>query len=337
VGTVADVVRLDDNNRILVQMGLERIRNGHAFPGIDALALAASRDPRKLSTSDIGFGIGPRVNAAGRLADMSTGIECLLTDSVAVAEDYARQLNTLNNERKAIEKDMSIEASNELVTRVTDDRYTVTLTGEKWHAGVVGIVAGRIKERVWRPTFAMAQEEDGQYKGSGRSIPGFHLRDALDLIDRRHPGLLVKFGGHAMAAGLTLREGGLEEFEQAFEAVAHELINPEILNQEVSVDGELPVQQMTLETIEAIKEEVWGQGFPEPVFLDTFEVLEARMIGKDHEHLKMTLQKDGVAFDAVHFRYQGTLPNHRVKALYKLDANTWKGKTKLQMLVDSFV
>lgn len=337
VGTVADVVRLDDNNRILVQMGLERIRNGKGFPGIDALALAAGRDPRKLSTSDIGFGIGPRINAAGRLADMSTGIECLLTDSVSVAENYAQQLNTLNNERKSIEKDMAVEAGNDLVTRVSDNRYTVTLTGENWHAGVVGIVAGRIKERVWRPTFAMAKDESGQYKGSGRSIPGFHLRDALDLVDRRHPGLLIKFGGHAMAAGLTLRENGIEEFEQAFEEVAHELINPEILNQEVFVDGSLPAQHMTLGTIEAIKDEVWGQGFPEPAFLDTFDVLEARMIGKDREHLKMTLQKDGVVFDAVHFRYQGTMPVGQVKALFKLDANTWNGKTKLQILVDSFV
>lgn len=333
IGTVADVVALDANNRILVNEGITRIRKGHSFAGVDALAKISGRSPRELSTSDIAFGIGPRINAAGRLESMDAGVETLTTDSVARAEALAQILHDINDRRKEIEGEMTDEAVRRLLTDVQPDRYTAVLHAEDWHQGVIGIVAGRIKERIWRPTFVLANGKNGELKGSGRSIPGFHLRDALDMVDRRCPGLLPKFGGHAMAAGVTVRAGGLEEFTKAFEQVARELLKPSDLLQSLEVDGALDAGEMSLETVKVIKSQVWGQAFPEPAFCDEFRVVEARPIGGG-QHLRLTLEKNGQRYQAVKFRHADGTPAAKVKAVFKLDANTFRDETNLQLLVE---
>lgn len=333
IGTVADVVALDSNNRILVNEGIKRIRAGRSFAGIDALAKVAGKDPRELATSDIAFGLGPRVNAAGRLESMDAGVECLTTDGVARAEALAQDLHSINDRRKEIEGEMTDEAVRRLLTDVREDRFTAVLHSQDWHQGVIGIVAGRLKERIWRPTFVLADGKDGEYKGSGRSIPGFHLRDALDLVDRYHPGLLVKFGGHAMAAGVTVRAGGLPEFTEAFESVARSMLKPSDLNQVLEVDGPLDINEMSLDTVRLLKLQVWGQAFPEPAFCDEFNVLEARAIGGG-KHLRLTLEKGGQRFTAVKFRHTDGVPPARVKAVYKLDANTFRNETNLQLLLE---
>lgn len=333
VGTVADVVALDQNNRILVKEGLNRIRKGHCQYGIEMLARVANKDPRLMTTGDIAFGIGPRINAAGRLEDMDSGVECLTTDLVSRADFLAKKLHEINDRRKEIEGEMTEEAIAKLLAEVRDDRYTAVLHSEEWHQGVIGIVAGRLKERIWRPTFILANGNNGEYKGSGRSIPGFHLRDALDLVDKRAPGVMAKFGGHAMAAGLTLNPGKLQEFAETFEAVAREMLTPADLNQVLETDGALDVDEMTLDIVTAIKEHVWGQGFPEPVFSDEFEVVNVSPIA-DGKHIRMTLRKEGVTFEAVKFRHMDGLPRGRVKIVFKMDSNTYRDNTRLQILVD---
>lgn len=337
VGTVADVVKLDDNNRILVHEGLQRIRSAPTFPGIEFLAKVAGKDPRLLSTSDIGFGIGPRINAAGRLESMNEGVETLTTDSNAVAQQLAESLNGTNNRRKEIEGEIVEEAVRRLLTDVQADRFTAVLHGAEWEEGVIGIVASRLKERIFRPTFIMATNEAGQFKGSGRSIPGFHLRDALDRVDRACPGLMLAFGGHAMAAGVTVREGGLEQFRQAFEDVARSMLTPADLNQTLEVDGSLGVDEMCLDTVAVIRKQVWGQGFLEPVFYDRFTVVDARPIGGG-KHLKLRLQKDGRIFEAVRFRYEDAPPakDTVLAVAYKMDANRFRDETNLQLLVETF-
>jgi single-stranded-DNA-specific exonuclease len=333
IGTVADVVALDANNRILINEGIQRIRQGRSFPGIDAIARVAGKNPRELSTSDIAFGIGPRINAAGRLETMDAGVETLCTDLTARAEALAQQLHDINDRRKEIEGEMTEEAVRHLLTDVQEDRYTAVLHSQDWHQGVIGIVAGRLKERIWRPTFVMANGKDGEFKGSGRSIPGFHLRDALDMVDRRCPGLLLKFGGHAMAAGVTVRPGGLAEFSDAFEAVGRLLLKPSDLNQTLEVDGALDTAEMSLETVKVLKNQVWGQAFPEPAFCDEFDVVESRAIGQG-KHLRLTLQKGKTRFQAVKFRHTDGLPPTRIRAVFKLDANTYRNETNLQLLVE---
>lgn len=333
LGTVADVVALDDNNRILVKEGIELIRKNGGFPGIEALAKVAGRDVKKMATSDFAFALGPRINAAGRLESMNAGIDCLTSDDANEALQLATAMHEINDRRKAIESDMTDEAVRQLITTVKEGRYTAALYSKEWHQGVIGIVAGRIKEKIWRPTFVLADGDKGSLKGSGRSIPGFHLRDALDLVDRRHPGLLLKFGGHAMAAGVTVRAGGLEEFSDAFEAVAHELLSASDLNQVLEVDGALDVSEMNEVTVAALKEQVWGQSFPEPAFCDVFSVVDARAIGGGN-HLKLTLEKDGRRFGAVKFRHADGLPPQKVRAVYKMDLNTFKNMTNLQLLVE---
>jgi single-stranded-DNA-specific exonuclease len=337
VGTVADVVKLDLNNRILVNEGLARIRSAPTFPGIEYLARAAGKDPRLLSTSDIGFGIGPRINAAGRLESMNEGVETLFTDSNARAQSLAESLNETNGRRKEIEAGIVDEAVRRLLTDVQPGRYSAVLHGAEWEEGVIGIVASRLKERIFRPTFIMATNEAGQFKGSGRSIPGFHLRDALDRVDRANPGLLIAFGGHAMAAGVTVCEGGLETFQQSFEKVAREMLTPADLNQTLEVDGALSVAEMCLDTVAAVRKQVWGQGFLEPVFYDRFRVVDARAIGGG-KHLKLRLEKDGKTFEAVRFRYEDAPPQKDVvlNVAYKMDANRYRDETNLQLLVETF-
>jgi single-stranded-DNA-specific exonuclease len=337
IGTIADVVPLDRNNRILVNEGLKRIHRGHSFPGIEALASVAKRNARELTTGDIAFAIGPRINAAGRLQTMDAGVETLTTESYARAQALANQLNELNDKRKDIEAATVEQAVDQLISKLgVDDRYTVVLHDNDWHEGVIGIVAGRVRERTYRPTFILSTNHKGEMKGSGRSIPGFHLRDALDLVDKRNPGILLKFGGHAAAAGLTLREGSFELFRAAFEEVAREMLSPALLNQVMETDGSLDVEEMTLDMVADIKTQVWGQMFPEPTFSDEFRVLEYRKLGDKGQHLRMTLEKGGVKFVSVKFRHEeGEVPS-RIRAVFKMDANTFRNETSLQLLLDHF-
>jgi single-stranded-DNA-specific exonuclease len=335
IGTVADVVALDFNNRILVSHGLTQIQSNCGYPGISELIAISGKEESLLATSDIAFALGPRINAAGRLQSMTAGIECLTTDNLEVARALADELNTINNLRKDIECDITESATQKLLTDVQPSRYTAVLFSEDWHHGVIGVVAGRIKERIWRPTFVLASGHEGELRGSGRSIPGFHLRDALDLVSKRSSGLLLKFGGHAMAAGVTLKPGGLVEFSELFEQVARELLRPADLNQILEVDGGLDVKDLSLATVLLLKEQVWGQAFPEPLFMDDFEVIESREIGGG-KHLKLTLRKDGVLYPAVKFRHTEGRPPPRIKATYKIDSNFYHGNTTLQLLLENY-
>ncbi|MGE0559771.1 MAG: single-stranded-DNA-specific exonuclease RecJ [Burkholderiales bacterium] len=338
LGTVADVVRLDDNNRLLVQQGLQRIRAGRACAGIAALFNAAGRDVRRASTYDLGFVAGPRLNAAGRLDDMSLGIECLATDDPVRAADIARRLDQLNRQRRDIESGMQ-ESALASVQNV-EPGYSLSLFDPQWHQGVIGILASRLRERFHRPTFAFAAAGNGELKGSGRSITALHLRDALDLVSKRHPRLILRFGGHAAAAGLTLREDGFDAFRDAFETVAGELLTPADLEREWITDGSLPPQDMTLDNANTLAEAVWGQGFPEPRFHDVFEVTAQRVVGE--RHLKLRLRREasppggclgGVQVDAMLFGQSEPLPDS-IAATYRLSANHYNGSVLLQLILE---
>ncbi|MFN7086287.1 MAG: single-stranded-DNA-specific exonuclease RecJ [Burkholderiales bacterium] len=331
LGTVADVVKLDDNNRILVQQGLKRVRAGRMQPGIVALFQAANRNPGRASAYDLGFVLAPRLNAAGRLSDMSLGIECLATDSLERALEIASRLDALNRERRAIEADMQDAALASLERMACDDGYTLSLFDPAWHQGVVGIVASRIKDRFHRPVIAFARGNAGEIKGSGRSINGLHLRDALDLVAKRHPGLLLKFGGHAAAAGLTLRESDFEPFRAAFEQAARSLLMPADLERQIETDGPLEPEHMTLETASALDAQVWGQGFPRPSFDDRFEVIDQRVVGE--KHLKLRLARGGRSFEAMLFRHDRPLPP-AIRAVYRLEVNEFNGNRGLQLILE---
>ncbi len=329
LGTVADVVRLDDNNRLLVQQGLQRIRAGRAQPGITALLNAAGRDIDRAGAYDLGFVVGPRLNAAGRLTDMSLGIECLITDDPVRAGEIARELDQLNRQRRTIEADMQESAL--AVVEPESTGYTLSLFDAGWHQGVIGILASRLRERFHRPTFAFAAAGNGELKGSGRSIPALHLRDALDLISKRHPQLILRFGGHAAAAGLTLREDSFHEFRAAFEAVAGELLTPADLEREWLTDGSLPPQEMTLDNAATLGDAVWGQGFAEPRFYDHFEVAAQRVVGE--RHLKLQLRRGTQTIDAMLFGHADPLPDH-IAATYRLSANHYNGAITLQLILE---
>ena len=328
LGTVADLVRLDNNNRILVEQGLRRIRAGKCSPGILALFEMAGRDSAKASPQDIGFSIGPRLNAAGRLDDMTLGIACLLEQDAGRARDMAQQLHELNQERRHIEAEMQDDAMAELEGIDADGRYSLSLFREDWHQGVIGILASRIKERFHRPVIAFALTGDGEIKGSGRSIPGLHLRDALDMLSKREPGLLLKFGGHAMAAGLTIREQDFPRFNTAFEQVVASLLTPEQLQAVIEVDGSLAVEDVNLEMVCTLDRQVWGQGFPPPLFFDAFRVVEQRIVGE--RHLKLNLEKSGQVFDAIFFRQEEFLPE-RVQLVYQVQVNEFRGARSIQL------
>jgi single-stranded-DNA-specific exonuclease len=334
IGTVADVVTLDRNNRILVTEGIRYIRHGKSFPGIDALARVAKKDPQALRTSDIGFGIGPHINAAGRLESMDAGVECLMTDSKERAAQLATELHDINTRRREIETSIVTEAVEQLLSKVEPDFYTAVLHADAWHQGVIGVVASRIKDRVYRPTFVMASGKNGEFKGSGRSIPGFHLRDALDLVATRNPGLLPKFGGHAMAAGVTVSAGGLAKFQRAFEEVSREMLSPALLMQCLETDGSLESAEMTLGTVDALRANVWGQNFPEPTFVDVFDVVSFKKMGENDAHLKLVLERGGMKFNAVKFRHEGNDIPPKVRIVYKLESNTFMQKTSLQLMLD---
>jgi single-stranded-DNA-specific exonuclease len=333
LGTVADVVKLDHNNRILVSQGLQRMRADRMQPGIRALFAAAGRDAARATTFDMGFALGPRLNAAGRLADMSLGIECLITDDMGRALNIAQELDKLNRERRAIEADMQEGAMAGLDAIDPGARSSLVLFEAEWHQGVIGILAGRIKEKFHRPTVAFARGNTGELKGSGRSIPGLHLRDALDLVTKREPDLILKFGGHAMAAGLTIREDDLGRFETTFEDVVQSLIDPADLTRSLETDGPLEDSLYNLETARLLEREIWGQGFAAPVFDDTFRVENQRIL-KD-KHLKLQLRKGNTRIDAIQFnRAEPAGPS--IHAAFRLAVNEYNGVASIQLMLEHF-
>ena len=335
LGTVADLVRLDRNNRILVAQGLARIRSGRARPGLLALLTAAGRTPDTVLSADLGFVLGPRLNAAGRLDDMRTGIECLLTDSVEVARRFAQSLDQLNRERRSIEAQMRDEAI-ELVAGCGTS-VGITLFDEHWHEGVVGLVASKVKDRQHRPVIAFAcAAEDGMLKGSGRSISGLHLRDALAAVDARAPGLIARYGGHAMAAGLSLQRSRLAEFSEHFDAVCRGLLDDEALEQVIETDGALAGAELSLETARALEAGgPWGQGFPEPLFEGIFKVNEMRPIGATGTHVRYRLDVDGRFIDAVDFGgAERAVSRGRIRLLYKLAVSRFRGPEALELRVE---
>ncbi|MDO9421495.1 MAG: single-stranded-DNA-specific exonuclease RecJ [Herminiimonas sp.] len=331
LGTVADVVKLDANNRILVAQGLKRMRAGRMHAGIAALFRAAGREARRASPFDLGFALGPRLNAAGRLSDMSLGIECLTTDDEGRAWAIAQQLDEINRERRTIEADMQETALLLLDKFDPQNNTTISVFDASWHQGVIGIVASRLKDKFYRPTITFADAGDGWIKGSGRSIAGFHLRDALDLVSKHAPTLIDKFGGHAMAAGLTIRADALDAFTQAFEAVGKNWLNQNQLERVIETDGPLESAYFTTQFIELMEAQVWGQGFAPPLFCDEFRVINQRILKE--RHLKLTLEKDGVSYDAIWFGHIDSLPG-RAKVAYRLDANEFNGRTRVQLLVE---
>jgi single-stranded-DNA-specific exonuclease len=331
LGTVADVVKLDANNRILVAQGLARIRAGKASPGVAALLSVASRDPRRIVAADLAFAVGPRLNAAGRLEDMSTGIECLLARDHGRAYAIATKLDGLNRERREIEAKMQDSALAMVDSVEATDTYCLTMHHVEWHPGVVGLLASRLRERFNKPVFAFASENDGTLKGSGRSIAALHLRDALDRVDKMKPGILVRFGGHAAAAGATLAPGALDDFRAAFEAIARAMLTPADLAQRIETDGALEPAELTCELAGVIQSQVWGQGFPEPRFVGRFTVETQRVVAE--KHLKLTLASDGRRFSAIRFGCADALPAS-IEAVYRLDVDSYLGEDSLQLTLE---
>lgn len=342
LGTVADVVQLDANNRILTWQGLSRIRAGKCRPGIKALLEIANRDPQKLAASDLGFALGPRLNAAGRLDDMSVGVALLLCDNTGEARVLANELDALNQTRKEIEQGMQTEA---LTLCEKLERSSETLPGglamyhPQWHQGVVGILASRIKERFHRPVIAFAPTGDGTLKGSGRSIQGLHMRDALERLDTLYPGLILKFGGHAMAAGLSLEEARFEEFQQRFGELVTEWLDPALLQGEVVSDGPLAAAEMSMEVAQMLRDAgPWGQMFPEPLFDGRFRLLQQRLVGERHLKVMVEPVGGGPLLDGIAFNVDTSIwPDNGVREVqlaYKLDINEFRGNRSLQLIID---
>ena len=333
LGTIADVVRLDRLNRALVSQGLARLRAGRGQPGIAALFSVAGRDVRRASAFDLGYVAGPRLNAAGRLADMSVGIRCLLADTAASALPLASELDSLNRERRDVEATMQNEALAALADGAVPDAtaaYSLCLYRADWHPGVVGVVAGRLRDRFHRPAIVFARSGD-TLKGSGRSIDGLHLRDALDLVAKRAPGLIGNFGGHARAAGLALPESHLPAFTAAFEAIAREKLTPDDLRVTLATDGPLAADELDLPLAEHLQAQVWGQGFMQPLFDDRFEVASQRVVGGRHSRL--VLNRAGRAFGAILFDQTEPLPA-AIHAAYRPEANEWNGLRELQLVIE---
>jgi len=326
LGTIADVVPLDVNNRNLVAQGLKRIRSGRAQPGINALLRAAGRNPVEVTSFDLGFVAGPRLNAAGRLADMSLGIECLIADDEARAANCAQELDRLNRQRREIEAGMLEQALERLQS--LEAQAESVFFAPQWHEGVVGILASRLKDRLHRPVICFARSTDGRsLKGSGRSLPGHHLRDCLDLIAKRLPGLIVRFGGHAQAAGLTIAEDELERFAIAFERALEETLPASARTRTVETDGTLAHADTTLDIARLLEDGIWGQGFPQPLFCDTFAVESQRVVGE--RHLKLIVMKEGRRYEAMRFGALEPLPQ-RLRAAYRLAVNEFNGLKSIQ-------
>jgi len=340
LGTVADVVQLDANNRRLVSQGLKRVRAAAMPVGLAALLRVAGRESAQVSTFDFGFALGPRINAAGRLADMALGIECLLTDDADRADALARQLDAINRERRVIEGDMremALEMAESLFEEGEDPPPAVVVFDPDFHEGVVGIVASRLKDKLHRPTFVFAPStapgKGHELKGSGRSIPGFHLRDALDLVAKRAPGVLLRFGGHAMAAGCTVAEDELDRFEHTLQAVALEGLDAATLQRRLDTDGPLPAQYLRPDLVTVLNSAVWGQGFAPPVFSEELEVLSQRVVGE--KHLALKLRHQGQPVDGIWFNHGGPLPA-RAHLAFRLDADEWQGQKRVRLLIEAF-
>ncbi len=340
LGTVADVVALDANNRRLVAQGLKRIRAGAMPAGMAALFNVAGRKAVAATTFDFGFALGPRINAAGRLADMTIGIECLLTDDPSHADALARTLDSINRERRDIEagmRDQALLLAENLFSADDHPPPAISVFDADFHQGVVGIVASRIKDKLHRPTFVFAPSSApghaGELNGSGRSIAGFHLRDAIDLVSKRHPGVLLQFGGHAMAAGCTIAAGQFEVFEQALAQIASEWLDASTLTRRIATDGPLAPQYCRADVVDTLHREVWGQGFAPPTFSEEVQVLSQRLVGADKNHLSLKLLHHGQPVDGVWFGRSEPLPS-KVLLAFRLDINEWKGERKVQFLID---
>lgn len=338
VGTVADMVPLDANNRVLVAAGLRRLREGRCQPGLRALAAVAGRKLESLNAGDIGFFIAPRINAAGRLEDMAIGIECLLTDDATQAAELAHTLDAINGERRSVQQQMLEEAEQIVaMTHNAGEAAAVCVFDPDWHPGVIGLVASKLKEQLHRPVIAFSPSEPGSFelRGSARSIPGFHVRDALAAVDALHPGLIARFGGHAMAAGLSLQSAQLESFVAAFESQAEAMVDPALLRRELISDGVLEPEEMTHALARALRDAgPWGQGFPEPLFDDAFDVLDFRQVG--HGHLKLTLRRDANAppVAAIQFGgWNGSPPPPRVRIAYQLEPDDYRDRAGVQLLI----
>jgi len=342
LGTVADVVPLDHNNRIFVEQGIRRIRKGEARPGILALLEVAGRDYTQISSTDLGFVVGPRLNAAGRLDDMSIGIACLLADSHDEALRLARELDNFNRERRSIEREMKTQAQDLLASMSLDIEglpWGLALFDQDWHQGVIGILAARIREQTHRPTIAFAPDDDGEHlKGSARSIPGLHIRDALAVVDARKPGLMKKYGGHAMAAGMTIVRADLERFSTAFDQAVRDALKAEDLEAAIITDGPLAPEELNLDTAYLLRRGgPWGQHFPEPIFDGEFRVVSQRIVGENHLKLVLQPAEGGGIIDGIAFNTGPEVPDFTrsgARVVYKPDANTFRGRTNLQLLVD---
>ncbi len=339
LGTVADVVKLDANNRRLVAQGLKRVRAGALQAGLGGLFRSSGRSARTATTFDFGFALGPRINAAGRLSDMTLGIECLLTDDPARADELARTLDGINRERRVIEGDMreqAMQIAESLFDEGEPPPPAICVFDPDFHEGVVGIVASRIKDKLHRPTFVFAASQapgkEHELKGSGRSIAGFHLRDALDLVAKRHPGVLLRFGGHAMAAGCTIAEEHFERFEQGLAEVALEWLDAATLTRRLVTDGPLAPEYRRVDLVDTLHKEVWGQGFAPPIFSEVVEVLSQRLVGD--KHLALKLKHQGTPIDGIWFGHTDNLPA-RVKIAFRLDADEWNGVRKLKFLIEA--
>ncbi|MDO9279649.1 MAG: single-stranded-DNA-specific exonuclease RecJ [Polaromonas sp.] len=338
LGTVADVVKLDPNNRRLVAQGLKRIRAGALQAGVKGLFLAAGRQANVATAFDFGFALGPRINAAGRLSDMTLGIECLLTDDLGRGEELAKTLDSINRERRDIEAGMREQAELAADAMIDEDEApppAIAIFDPDFHEGVVGIVASRIKDKMHRPTFVFAASQapgkEHELKGSGRSIPGFHLRDALDLVAKRHPGVLLRFGGHAMAAGCTIDEENFDTFEQALQEVAHEWLDAGTLTRRLDTDGPLAPEYRRTDVVDTLHTAVWGQGFAAPTFSEELEVVSQRLVGE--KHLALKLKHQGQAVDGIWFGRTESLPA-KVTLAFRLDADEWQGVRRVRFLVE---
>tara|TARA_B100000795_G_C22780500_1_gene432043 strand:+ start:251 stop:1942 length:1692 start_codon:yes stop_codon:yes gene_type:complete len=332
LGTIADLVKLDFNNRILVNHGIKKIRSGNCNFGIEALASLSKKNLNDIKTSDLSFSIAPKINAAGRLDDMAIGIKCLIAKNKDEARYYANQLVIFNEQRKIVENKIKDEALLILSNCIVEDRYTITMYDTKWHQGVIGIVASRLKEKYYRPTIIFAEDGCGNLKGSGRSISSFHLRDALDLVSKRNPDLILTFGGHAMAAGLTIKKDSFKKFFTEFELIAKKLLTPDDLNLIVEFDKSIPKKYLNNETIRIINSQVWGQGFSLPVFFGIFDVLKQEIVAGKHN--KCVLRNEVDDFNAIFFNFSGELAA-RIEVVYTIELNEWNQKTTIQLIIKS--